>query len=154
MVMQISAQKYGHINSQAILLDMPDIKAADADLQAYQNQLMKVGEDKVKKFEADYQALVQKVNNGEMAPVQIKSEEARLAGVQQEIRQYEVEMQSKVAEKREKLYAPIFDKVDTVIKEIGDAGEFTMIFDTSGGAILFVDDSVDITAQVRAKLGI
>lgn len=39
----ISAQKFGYLNSQALLAELPEVKQADANLQALQTQLEKKG---------------------------------------------------------------------------------------------------------------
>ena len=47
------------------------------------------------------------------------------------------------------------EKVQKAIQDVGKEGGYTMIFDTSTfNAILFAEDSDDVTSQVKAKLGI
>lgn len=150
----IMAQKYGHINSQALILEMPEIKQADTQIQAYQKSLVTKGEGMIKDLQTQYQAIIKKAENNELSPIQLQEEEAKLAAKQQSIQAYDNEMQQKVIIKRQELYAPVFQKVDKAIKAVGAEGNYTMIFDTSTGTILFAEESEDITGQVRTKLGL
>jgi hypothetical protein len=45
-------------------------------------------------------------------------------------------------------------KVDVAIKAIGKENNYAFIFDTSTGGTLFALESEDITALVKAKLGL
>ena len=56
--------------------------------------------------------------------------------------------------KRQKLLQPLIDKVNNAIKQVATEGQFTYIFDSSTGILLYAADSMDVTASVRLKLGI
>ena len=61
-----SAQKFGHIDSQQLLLDLPEIKTADSQLTTYQQSLMTKGEQMVKALEVNYNAYVAEANEGKI----------------------------------------------------------------------------------------
>jgi outer membrane protein len=42
------SQKFGYCNSGLLLTQIPEVKAADSDLQAFQTQLTKKGQEMVK----------------------------------------------------------------------------------------------------------
>ena len=106
----INAQKFGHLNSAELMSEMPSIKTADAELQTYQEQLAKVGEDMVTKFQKNYQDYQVKVNSGSISQIQAQEIEGTLTQEQQTIQVYQQEMQNKMVEKRQALYDPIFEK--------------------------------------------
>lgn len=147
----MNAQKFGHLNSTDLMSDLPAIKAADVELQTFQEQLNKTGQDMYSKFEVNYNNYLQKTNEGSLSQLQAQEIEASLSQEQQAIQAYQQEVQSKMYIKREQLYAPIFAKLTTVIEEYGKTNGYTMIFDVSLGAILF-EDSEDLTAAIKAKL--
>jgi len=62
------AQKFGYINSQALLSEIPEVKAADANLQAFQSQLEKKGQQMVQELETKYRELQKKEQSGEISP--------------------------------------------------------------------------------------
>ena len=148
----INAQnKFGHINSALLMSDLPAVKTADSELQTYQEQLAKAGEEMVQKFQANYDDYVTKANSGTISQVQAQEIEATLAQEQQSIQAYQQEVQNKVLAKRQELYDPIFANIRTIIEEYGKANGYTMIFDSSLGAILF-QDSEDLTEIIKAKI--
>lgn len=150
--MSLSAQKFGHINSQQLLLDSPEVKAADGQLETYQNTLVEKGKKMVAEFEAEYKAYMAEANGKTLSPVQMQTKEAALAEKQQAIQKYEMEVQQKLGMKREELYKPIVDKINIAIEAVGKEGGYTMIFDTATGALLHAVDSENLLAKVKAKL--
>lgn len=148
------AQKFGYINSAQLLAELPEIKAADDQLQVYQNGLITKGQEMMKTLETNYQAYMAEAQSGSLSQVQQQQKEGELGQQQQEIQNYEYEVQNKIAVKREELYAPILEKVRKVIEEIGQEGGYTMIFDASAGGLLSADEGDDMLSLVKTKLGI
>jgi len=52
------SQKFGHINTQQLLVESPLVKEADAKITEYQTTLISKGQEMVKKFEGEYEAYV------------------------------------------------------------------------------------------------
>lgn len=147
-------QKFGYVNSQELLLSLVEVKAADNELETFQKQLMAVGQQKVAEFEAEYKKYNEDAQKGILSQVQMQTKEGELAKKQQEIQQYEVEIQNKLGQKREELYKPILDKVKSAIDTYGKENGYTMIFDSSAGAILHAVDTDNLIAPLKAKLGV
>ncbi len=148
------AQKFGHINSQQLLLELPQIKTADQQLTEYQKTLMSKGEQMLKNLESNYNAYVAEANSGTLSQIQMQQKEGELAKEQQAIQAYELEVQNLLVAKREELYKPILDDVKAKVDQIGKDGGYTMIFDSSGGFLLHMDNSEDLMTQVRTVLGL
>jgi outer membrane protein len=147
------AQKFGHINSQQLLIESPLVKAADTKLKTFQEGLIASGQNMVQKFEMDYNNYVAEVEAGGLSKVQMGQREAELGKAQEAIQKYEIEVQQKIANKREELYKPILDKAKIAIDEIGKEGKYTMIFDTGTNGLLFAVQGEDLLPKVKAKLG-
>ncbi len=147
------SQKFGHINSQQLLVESPLVKAADLQITEYQKTLITKGEGMVKKFEGEYAAYVADREAEILNQIQIQQRESALQATQQSIQKYEQEVQQKLAMKREELYKPILDKVKVAIDNLGKTGEYTMIFDTSTNGLLFAMEGEDLLARVKADLG-
>ena len=149
------AQQYGHLNFGNLLAAMPETKAADADINAYSQQLIKQGEQKAATLQEEFAGVVQQIQNGELSPKQQQDAEARFQQKQQELRAFEAEIQQKVAQKREELLTPLINKVEAAIAEVAKEKGISMVFDTSVfNAILFAEDSDDLMDEVKAKLGV
>ncbi len=149
-----NAQKFGYINSTELLVKHPDVKGADSKLQAYQKQLLNVGQKMAEEFQKHYQAYVQDANEGKLSKIQMQEKEGALTQEQNKIREYEVEMQQKLAKKREELYKPILDKIQEAINAVGKENGYTFIFDAGTGGILHAQESTNVIDLVKAKLGI
>ncbi len=153
-IANINAQKFGYINSTELLLAHPDVKSADSKLQDYQKQLLQKGQTMADAFQKHYEDYVKKANAGTLSKLQMQEEENKLTQEQNNIRQYEVDMQQKLSQKREELYKPILDKIQKAINEVGKENNYTFIFDAGTGGILHAAESDNIIGLVKAKLGI
>ena len=118
-VLSVNAQKFGYLNSAQLLSELPEVKSADSDLEAYQKQLMSAGEAMVKSLETKYTAYAKEAQEGLFSQVEMQQKQAEIEQEQQKIQQYEVEVQNKIIAKRETLYKPILDKVKTALEELG-----------------------------------
>lgn len=149
------AQKYAHLNFGLLVSGLPEVKAADTELEAYQKQLTAKGEEMAKAWQEKAQAFAQKAQSGEMAPVEQQKQQAALEKEREEILGYEEEINAKMQQKRQELLKPIIDKAEAAIKEVAQENGYLMIFDTSVfNSILFAQDTDDVLPLVKAKLGI
>jgi outer membrane protein len=146
------AQKFGYVNSQELLTSLPEIKAADIELEALQTQYLAKGQSMVKEFEEGYKAYMEEANKGLISKVQMQKKEEELTAKQKTLQGYEQEVQQKLGVKREELYKPILDKVTKTIKDYGKDNGYTFIFDTSAGMLLYAVEAEDLMTQIKAKL--
>jgi len=149
-----TAQKFGHINSTQLLLELPSIKTADQQLETYQKQLVAKGEGMVADFQKNYETYSKKVEAGSLTKLQMQEEEAKLGQTQQQIQLYDQQIQQELIKKRESLYQPILDDLKAKLDMIGKEDNYTMIFDSSAGGLLHAQDSEDLMDKMKTKLGI
>ncbi len=147
------AQKFGHVNSQEIVQAMPEFTKARTDIEAL-----------TKQYEADLKSMQEELQKKSEAyekeqaslPANIKERrEKELQDMYQKIQQsYQDNQQALAKEQQEKMQA-ITSKVLDAIKQVGEAGGYVYIMDLTGG-IPFISTtlSTDVTAQVKAKLGL
>jgi len=149
----ITAQKFGYVNTALLLQDMPEVQAANAQLETYQKQLMSEGQGKVQAFEQKVAEYQKQAADGDLSQKQIAEKEEELGAEQQSLAQLEQEVQQKILKKREELLTPILQEVDVAIQEIGKDGGYTFIFDASvQGAMLYAPEGDDLIDEVKAKL--
>jgi outer membrane protein len=146
------AQKFGYCNSAALLSEIPEVKAADSDLQAFQTQLVKRGQEMVKALEEKAAELDRKQKQGMVSPKDLETQTAKLKDEEEKIVKYEQEVYEKLSQKREALYKPILDRVNTAMAEVAKDNAYTFVFDLNSQIILFAEDSLDVTSLVKAKL--
>lgn len=148
-------QKYGYLNSQELILLLPESKVADDALAKYQEGLAAKFQEKVTKFQTDVKAFEETAARGTLNKNQIGERSAALQKRQEALGKEEYDLGQQVNEKRAELLKPILEKIDTAIKAVGKEGNYTMIFDSSGmNVMLYHDESTDVMALVKAKLGL
>lgn len=152
--LQVDAQKLGYVSSQALLSQMPEVKQAEANLDALKKQLQKKGQQMLTELETNYKDLQRKEAQGELSPKQIETEAQKLKEEEGKIAQFEQDMQRQLMTKQEELMQPVINRVNQAIKDVAAEGGYDYIFDAVGGFILYADESHDVTARVKAKLGL
>ena len=147
------AQKFGHVNSQEVIQAMPEYTKAKTEIDALQQQYeadLKGMQDEFTKKVKDYEA------NANTLPENIKQRrETELQEMDQKIRQSYQDNQQALAKASQEKMQVITTKVIDAIKAVGQAGGYVYIMDKASG-IPYISPtlSTDVTAQVKAKLGI
>lgn len=149
--MLASAQKLGHINTQELFAQMPelnDVRARMDTLQGmYENQLASMQEEFNKKLQ-DFQQNAATMTDGVR-----DFRQQELADLEQRIQTFYQTAQQDIQRKQQEYLVPVQEKMAKAINEVGAAEGYTYIFDTA--AAVYVDPSAnDVMPAVKAKLGI
>lgn len=150
---EATAQKFGYLNSSALLAEMPEVKQAEANLEDLRIQLQKKQQEMFQGLQTKYQDLQRKEQQGEISPKQLQEQAALLQAEESQLMQEEQNMQNQLLTKRETLLQPILDRVNDAIASVAKENGYQFIFDASAG-ILYADESQDVTAMVKAKLNL
>ena len=145
------AQKFGHINSQEIMSQMPEFIKARGDIEAqakqYENELKSMQDELTRKGE-EYEKGKSTMN----ATAQQQKEE-ELQQLYQKIQQAYQDNQQELNKKQQELMQPITTKLVNAIKVVGDKGGYVYIMDLSMGVpYISTTLSKDVTAEVKAQL--
>ncbi len=147
---QAQSLKFGHINSADLLAMMPEIKKADSVLQAYQKSL----EDANASMLTDYQKKIQDFQSLPAtttdAVKEIKQQEIK--DLENRIQQFQGGAQDKLQNKKEEVYSPILKKAEDAIKDVAKANNYSYVFDTSAGAVVYAQESDNLMELVKKKL--
>jgi len=143
--------KIGHINSNEILALMPDIKAADTQLQNFAQQLDSEIKRQYDEYQQKYAALMTDTTLPK-AVMEAKAQE--LASLEATITQLQQSSQDQVLQKKDALYQPILAKIDRAIQAVAKEQHYTYIIDASTGTLVYGIDTYDITPFVKRRLGI
>ncbi|MEY2949457.1 MAG: hypothetical protein RLZZ248_658 [Bacteroidota bacterium] len=155
LALNVQAQKYGYLNLGNIIAAMPETAEADKALEAYQGELIAKGEQMASDFQKEYTAFANEMQQGTMAPAEQQRRSQALEQKRNEILAYEQQMQQDFQVKRQELLAPIVEKVQNIVQQIGKENQYSMIFDTgSFNSLLFVETTDDVAPLVLAKLGL
>jgi len=143
--------KLAHINVQQLLMDMPEMKAAQEEL---------------KKLEATYRADIESsvaelqkklvTYQNEAASKTAEENKARadeLQGAERNIANAEQAAMGELQRKQQDLFAPISDKAKLAIEKVAKAQGFDYVMDASPGSGLIVFTGKDLMADVKKELG-
>lgn len=149
--MLASAQKYGHINTQELFAQMPELTQVKAQMDTlqsmYENQLASMQEEFNKKVQ-DFQQGQATMTDGVR-----EFRQQELAELEQRIQTFYQTAQQDIQRKQQEYLAPLHEKMSKAIQAVGEEKGFTYIFDTA--AMLYIaPDATDIMGDVKAKLGI
>ncbi len=149
------SQKFGHINSGNLLSELSETKSAEKELETYQKQLLKPLETEQAAFDEKANLFQKEYAEGKYSQKEAEAKYAVLQKEQEGILKRRQEAEQKLLAKRDELIKPIFTRVEKAIQEVGKEHNFTFIFDTSiFNAILYVEESDDVTPLVKKKLGL
>lgn len=147
------AQKYGHVNFGNLLSLMPDVKTAEAGLQAYEKEQIAIGEKMVADFKKEYAETEAKV--GDLTPKELKAIQEKLKNDELAIQRFEQNMGNKVEVKRQELLGPIIKKAKEAVNAVAEAQNYALVFDSSiFGMVMFAEDTTDLLPEVKKHLGI
>jgi outer membrane protein len=147
-------QKLGYVNSQEILSKMTEVKIANIQLESYEKELAAKGEQMVLLFENQYKLYMNDVNAGILSKVQMAQKEEELIKKQEEIKNYESEMEMLLEKKQAELFEPIMSKIKDEINKIGKEGNYSMILDSSQGLLLHATETENLAPLLKTKLSI
>lgn len=146
------AQKFGYLNSKAVLAELPKVKQVETDIEAYQQQLEKKRLDMVNLLRTKLQDLQKKLNIIYASPSFLEKERKILEAEEQKIIAYDKEMMQLLQSKRAALMKPIIDEFNAAVKAVATEGGYTYIFEQ--GILLYQDSNLDVTPLVKKKLGL
>jgi len=146
----IAQNKFGYIDSQELLLIMPERKTAETEVQNFAKSL----EAQLGSMTAEYQESVQEYQANESTYTDLVKQDkvAEITGLEQRIQTFQQNAQQSLQEKEQELLEPILSKARQAIEDVAKEGGYTYIFDKSQGSILYAKDSENVLSLVKKKL--
>ena len=84
-----------------------------------------------------------------------QSKEKEIVDLETRIREFESSADMALQNKQLELVTPLIEKVQNAVNTVGKEKGFTYILDKAVGAVVYIgDDAIDITPDVKAKLGL
>ena len=144
-------QKIGYVDSQVIIDMMPESAKIQQDLQAYYSEL----QAQLQAMATEYQTKMRdyEANSATMSNILRQSKEKEIVDLQGRIQEFQAGAEADLAAKQEELSKPMLDKIKKAIDEVVKAKGLAYVFEKT--VILPIGDSaIDVTADVKAKLGL
>jgi len=145
------AQKFAHMNSQEVIVAMPEYTKAQADLDAmskqYQEEMQRSQTEfnkKVQEFQQQADSLPKNIAERRQKELQAQRQE-----------EFQQDAYQNMQKAQQDALVPIYKKLDEAIQAVGKAEGVIYIFDLARTPIPYVgSESVDVTAKVKTQLGI
>lgn len=148
----VYAQKFGHINSNELLLAMPERAAVEENVKNYAQEL----ESQLSIMSKEYQTKLDDYRSKEATMTEaIKQDKIKeITNLEERIGNFQQTAQKDLQEKEQTLLKPIIDRAKKAIEDVAKENNYTYILDSGLGVILYYKDSDDIMPMVKKKLGI
>jgi outer membrane protein len=146
----IAQNKFGYIDSQELLMLMPERKTAETEVQEFAKSL----EAQLASMTAEYQQGVQEYQANEATYTDLIKQDkvAEITGLEQRIQAFQQNAQQSLQTKEQELLEPILARARKAIEDVAAEGNYTYIFDKSIGSILYAKDSENVIDLVKKKL--
>lgn len=143
--------KMGYIDSQRILVTYSKAVDAQKKLEAETVQ----ASDELKKMEDDFRAEQERLEQQAMLLNDEKKQQKaqELQDMYMKIQQFSQDKQTELSKRQDELLKPVFDKINTVINQIGEKEGYDFIFNGSvSGNLVYAKEQYDLTDKVLAEL--
>jgi outer membrane protein len=145
-------QKFGHIDSAALLEIMPEKAKAEKELEAFAAEFQSALEAMAKEYETKVAAF-QQAEQGMIKTVR-DTKVREISDLERRIQEFQQQAQEEIGKKEQEVLTPIIDKARKAIDQVAVEKGYTYVFDASLGVLLYAKDSEDVMADVKAKLGL
>ena len=146
----VKAQKYGHLNGQEIMMQIPGIDSLQIKLDAFQKELQATGEAMLQEFQAKKDLFDKQADTMSASVRKVKENE--LLSLQNNILEFQESAQQDLENKQLELQQPFLDKLTKAIADVAKENGYTYIFDER--MLLYSEGGDNVSVLVKKKLGI
>ncbi|SMO60661.1 periplasmic chaperone for outer membrane proteins Skp [Saccharicrinis carchari] len=143
--------KFGHVNIQKLVTELPDKVAADKKLQNEAQKLEQNLKVMNEELDAKYTDYMQKRDT---LPELIRAtKEKEIQEISERLKNFQMLAQQNLQQQEQQLLQPIIEKIQKAIDEVGAENGFIYIFDISSRVVIYhSEQSTDVEDLVKAKL--
>lgn len=146
-----SQAKVAHIDLQALMTEMPEMKAAQTQLEKIKTNYDNEYKTMVQEYQTKLQKYQQEAETAGDAVNQSRSKEMDDMGMR--IQQYQQSASGELEKKQVELYKPIMEKAQNAIKKVAASKGYEYVLDATMGAGVIVANGPSILADVKKELG-
>jgi len=146
----LAQDKYAYVNTQEVINKMPELGDMETKLVAKRESIRKTIETIQKEYNDKVELLKDTVN---VSASIMQDRYRQLEQIQERYETFMSNSENEYKQEQERLFAPIQQKLQQAIKDVGDANNYTYIFDFN--MLIYKNPkAIDATKQVKTKLGI
>lgn len=150
----MAQSKLAYINSQEIIMAMPEMDSIQAQSKAQRQEF----QDQMESMQAEFANKMSDYNkNYEGWTEAMKQQKGKeLENLRTNIESFGQAAPQQLQKLEQDLYEPLIKKVRDAVMAVGKENGFTYIFDSSTGSLAYIDEATatNAAALVKAKLGL
>lgn len=148
------AQRFGRVDSNEVLAAMPEAKEAQANLEAFVNDLGATFE--TMQVEINTKVADLQKNEATMTESQKQFKYKEIQDLSARMEEYQRSAQNEMQQKRAELFKPVQDKAMEAIQKVARTGGYLAVFDTAMPSLAYFDEAqlTDLLPEVKRELGI
>ena len=148
----VNAQsKIAHINVTDLLAEMPEMKAAQAELKKLSETYRVDIESSMTELKNKYTQYSNEASS--MSEEENQKRALELQGFEKNIGEAQQAAQQELAKKQAELFKPISDKAQAAIDKVATAQGYDYVIDATQGGGLIVAKGKDLLPEVKQELG-
>ena len=143
--------KIAHIDTQKLISEMPEVIAAQKQLQAVEEKYTNQIETTYKEFTTKAQSYSADAAN--QTDVTNQARQTELESMQQNIQKYRETAAQDLQKKQGEMMRPLYEKARAAIEKIASAQGYDYVLDASAGGSVIMAKGKDLMVDVKADLG-
>ena len=143
--------KIAHIDSQTLISQMPEVKEAQAQLEKLQKTYATEIDASMKEYQTKLQTYSADAQN--QTDVTNQARQKELAGMEQNIQQYQQTASQDIQKKQADLLKPLIEKARAAIQKVARGQGYDYVIDGTQGGSLILSDGKDLIEDVKKELG-
>ncbi len=144
--------KLGHLDFSKLYSLMPGLDSVKVQFDKYNKSIQDQYASMQTELENKYMDYTAKSDG--MSAIIKQTKEAEINDLKSRLDAFEQKAQQDLQDKETELTSPIIEKAKKAVQEVAKENGYTYIFNSTEGLLLYAEPSDDITALVKAKLGI
>ena len=151
MTVTFAQSKIAHIDTQKLISEMPEVIAAQKQIQALEKTYANDIENSIKEYTAKAQAYEAEARN--QTDIVNQARQNEMQSMQQNIQTYRETATQDLQKKQAEMMRPLYDKAIAAIEKVAAAQGFEYVLDASAGGGVLVSKGKDLEAEVKVELG-
>ena len=151
MTFTYAQSKVAHIDTQKLIGEMPEVIAAQKQLEQLEKTYTSEIENTYKEFQTKAQSYSADAAN--QTDVTNQARQKELETMQQNINQYRETAAQDLQKKQVEMMRPLYDKARAAIEKVAAAQGFDYVLDAAAGGSVIMAKGKDLMADVKAELG-
>ena len=149
---QAQTIKLGYVDGANVFSQLPEVKKASSDLEAYGKQLQKSIQEQSANLSKRYEEYQKATAAGTITPAMKDATEKELNAMNEKVQIMQQDAQQQMQKKQEEMMKPIEEKIQKAIHDVAKENGYTHVFNKE--VLLYSVDSDNITNLVIKKLGV